>query len=191
MDSSQRALQTYGKLYTNFKFVFEFLAENRKFFKRKARREYWWNCNELYKLMESFFFFFFLLFFEILAENRRFGPKTEKYSKEYRGVNIDQKAQCFIYKWIRLYELYKLYNEFFFKLRIRFRNFARKTIFFFQKNSKAWILMKLQRAKYQWIRLFFFEDRGTDRQTDGIDFRMYSEKPFQWYMTWPPKRKIS
>ena len=40
MDLSRRALQTIGKLFSNFKFVFEFLAENRKIFKRIARCEY-------------------------------------------------------------------------------------------------------------------------------------------------------
>ena len=46
MDSSQRALQTNGKLY--FKFVFELMAGNRKIFKRIARRdEYCSKCNVL------------------------------------------------------------------------------------------------------------------------------------------------
>ena len=34
MDSSQRAIQTNGKLISNFKFFSEFLAKNLKFFKR-------------------------------------------------------------------------------------------------------------------------------------------------------------
>ena len=46
MDSSQRVLQTNGELFSNFEFVFEYLAEN--------------------------------IFF----------------SKELRGVNIDQIAMC-------------------------------------------------------------------------------------------------
>ena len=40
MDSSQRALQTNGKIFSNFDLVFEFLAEKRKFSKRIVRREY-------------------------------------------------------------------------------------------------------------------------------------------------------
>ena len=51
--------------FSNFEFVFELLAENRKIFKWISRRGYWskWNVlaickwirlNELYKLMESF-----------------------------------------------------------------------------------------------------------------------------------------
>ena len=55
MDSSERAQETNGKLFSNFVFVFE-----------------------------------------ILAENRKFSPKTEKYSKEQRGVNIDQIAMFYI-----------------------------------------------------------------------------------------------
>ena len=39
MGSSRRALQTKGKLFTNFKFVFELLVENRKIFQRIARCE--------------------------------------------------------------------------------------------------------------------------------------------------------
>ena len=48
MDSSQRDLQTCRKLFSNFEFVFKFLAKNRKFFKRIVMREYWSNCNVLY-----------------------------------------------------------------------------------------------------------------------------------------------
>ena len=36
MDSSQQALQINGKLFSNFEFVFEFLAEN-NFFSKKER----------------------------------------------------------------------------------------------------------------------------------------------------------
>ena len=32
MDSSQRALQTHAKLFSNFDFVFELLTENQKMF---------------------------------------------------------------------------------------------------------------------------------------------------------------
>ena len=32
---------------------------------------------------------------------------------------------------------------------------------------------------------------GTDGQTNGIDFGMYSQRPFEWYMTRLPKLKIS
>ena len=48
MDSFQRALWTNEKLFSNFKLVFEILAENRKIFKRIARHEYWFNYNVLY-----------------------------------------------------------------------------------------------------------------------------------------------
>ena len=40
MDFFQRALQTDEKLFSNFEFVFELMAENRKIFKRIERREY-------------------------------------------------------------------------------------------------------------------------------------------------------
>ena len=40
MDLSQRALQNNGKLFPNFKFVFELMAENQKMFKLIARCEY-------------------------------------------------------------------------------------------------------------------------------------------------------
>ena len=38
---------------------------------------------------------------------------------------------------------------------------------------------------------YSFEDRGTDRQTDGIDFGMTSQRPLKWYMTRLSKLKIS
>ena len=40
MDLSQRALQTNEKLFSNFEFVFELIAEKRKIFKQIARLEY-------------------------------------------------------------------------------------------------------------------------------------------------------
>ena len=40
MDSCEQALQTNEKLFSYFKLVFKILAENRKIFKRIARREY-------------------------------------------------------------------------------------------------------------------------------------------------------
>ena len=64
------------------------------------------------------------------------------------------KFQWVIYLWILLNELYKLMNFFFFKLNINFQNFCRifgrkpKNI---QKNSEAWILIKLQRVICQWF----------------------------------------
>ena len=45
MDSSQRDLQAKGKLFSNFEFILEFLAENRKIFKRIERCEYWSKLN--------------------------------------------------------------------------------------------------------------------------------------------------
>ena len=66
-----------------FKFVFKWMAENQKMFKRIAIREYWSNCNvlaiyqwirldKLYKLIESFFqisesFFELTTFFLIIV----------------------------------------------------------------------------------------------------------------------------
>ena len=48
MDLSQRALQTIGKLFSNFEFVFEFLAENQIKKKRIVRHKYLFNYNVLY-----------------------------------------------------------------------------------------------------------------------------------------------
>ena len=38
---------------------------------------------------------------------------------------------------------------------------------------------------------YSFQDRGTDRQTDRINFGIYSQRPVKWYMTRLPKLKIS
>ena len=91
MDSSQRALQTNGNLFSSLEFLFEFLAVNRKIFKRIERCEYWskWNVlyinryiihftsialDKLYKLMwsllqisESFFELASYNFFEVIV----------------------------------------------------------------------------------------------------------------------------
>ena len=40
MDLSQQALKTTRKLFLNFEFIFEYLAENPKIFKRIESREY-------------------------------------------------------------------------------------------------------------------------------------------------------
>ena len=40
MDSSQRALQTNGKLISNFEFIFELMSENQKILHRMVRLEY-------------------------------------------------------------------------------------------------------------------------------------------------------
>ena len=51
---------------------------------------YQWIClDKLYKLMESFFF-------QISNSFSNYWLKTEKYSREYRGVNIDQIPICYI-----------------------------------------------------------------------------------------------
>ena len=71
MDLSQRAVQTNEKFFSNFDFLeilpsqkMKILSENKKIFKRIARREYWSNCNviyqwiclgKLYKKMDFFF----------------------------------------------------------------------------------------------------------------------------------------
>ena len=90
MDSSQRPLQTYGKLFSNFEFVLEFLAKNKTF--SKGYRGL--NIDQIamcYASMDSFqqalqinekLLSNFKLFFEILAENRKLWLKTQKYSKE-------------------------------------------------------------------------------------------------------------
>ena len=53
---------------------------------------------------------------QALQTNRKlisnFGQK-QIFSKEWRGVNIDQISMCYIYHWIRLNELYKLMEIFF------------------------------------------------------------------------------
>ena len=64
-------------------------------------------------------------------------PKIKKFQK-----NSVVKLQCVKYQWIRLNELCKLRNVFFFKFR-KSR--------FFQKNSDVWILIKLQCVICQWI----------------------------------------
>ena len=56
-------------------FEFEFLAENQIFHERIERREYWSNY-----VMESSFKF--QISYQILAENRKFRLKTDKYSEE-------------------------------------------------------------------------------------------------------------
>ena len=42
-----------------------------------------------------------------------------------------------------------------------------------------------------WKRRKLFVWRLWNRQTDGINFGMYSQRPFEWYMTRLPKLKIS
>ena len=37
-----------------------------------------------------------------------FWPKTENFSNEQRGVNIDQSAKCVVYQWIRHNNHYKI-----------------------------------------------------------------------------------
>ena len=49
----------------------------------------WIRLNELYKLLESFCF-------QISNSFSNIWPKTLIFSKEYRGVNIDQIAMCYI-----------------------------------------------------------------------------------------------
>ena len=54
MDLSQQALQTYGKLFSNFEIFFKLIAENqKKIFKL---------LDKLYKLMKRFFSNFGILF---------------------------------------------------------------------------------------------------------------------------------
>ena len=36
---------------------------------------------------------------------------------------------------------------------------------------------------------YSFEDRGTDRQTEGIYFRMYSQRPFMFQMKYDTPTK--
>ena len=49
----------------------------------------WIRLNEFYKIIESFFF-------QILNLFLNFWPKSKTFSKEYRGVNIDQIAMYYI-----------------------------------------------------------------------------------------------
>ena len=103
MNSSQRALQTNRKFFSNFEF------------------------------------------------NRKFLPKNKNIQKNSKAW-ILIKLQWVIYtKWICLNKVYKLMERFF-QIWINFRIFGRKQNFF-QKNSEAWILIKLRYFIYQWIRL--------------------------------------
>ena len=91
MDSSQQALQTNGMFFffSNFKLVFELMAENRKIFKLIARREYWSKCYVLYingfvltsSTNKSKFFFLILNLFS------NYWPKTVRYSFKLMAKN--------------------------------------------------------------------------------------------------------
>ena len=71
MDSSRRVLQSNGKLFSNFELVFEFLGENRKFFKRIARHEYCSKCNVLYYITNKKLFFKFQTRFRIIGRKQK------------------------------------------------------------------------------------------------------------------------
>ena len=58
------------------------------------------------------------------------------------------KLQCVKYQWIRLNEFYKLMESFFSHFEFVFKLSARNRFFFFQINSEAWILVKLQCVSY-------------------------------------------
>ena len=87
---------------------------------------------------------YFKLVFEILAENRKIFNRIAK--REYWS-NYDV---LYINGFVSTSS--KNLWETFFKFRIRFRFFGRKSNYF-QKNWEAWILIKLQCVIYQWIRL--------------------------------------
>ena len=65
------------------------------------------------------------------SENRKFWPKTEKYSTEWRDVNIDQIAMYYI-SMDSSQQALQINGKIFFKFRI----FVQKPKFF-QKNSEA------------------------------------------------------
>ena len=82
MNLFQRALQTNGKLFTNFELVFEFLAEN-IIFSNQYQGVIIDQSVMCYISMDSSR--------QALQTNGKLfflNIKTEKYSNEYRGVNI-------------------------------------------------------------------------------------------------------
>ena len=82
----------------------------------------WFRFNLLYKLMENFF-----SNFEFFSN---FWRNTEFFSYEFvtnSGTLFFFYLKCFdMHQWIRLNELYKLMESFFFKFQIRFRIFDQK-----------------------------------------------------------------
>ena len=78
MDSSQRALQTNGKLFPNLEIVFELMAENRKIFKLIAKSEYWSKYNVLQSMDSSWQALQTngKLFFQISISFSKFWPKN-------------------------------------------------------------------------------------------------------------------
>ena len=138
MDSSQQALQTNEKLFSNFELVFKILTENQKIFKIIERSEYWSNCN-VYVSMDSSnwalqtnekFLFNFNFVFELAICQK---------TKNIQSAWILIEVQCIIlYQWIRLNMLFKLTESFFFNFRIQFWICGRKPKKF-QKNRELWI----------------------------------------------------
>ena len=78
----------------------------------------WIRLNELYKLMGSLF--------QISYSFSNFWPKTEHFSNEYQGVNIDQITICYIS--MDLFQrVVQTYENLFFQFQFSFRNFLPKT----------------------------------------------------------------
>ena len=159
---SQQALQIklMESFYqNNFKFVFEFLAENRNFFKRIAKREYWSTCNVLYinGLVSTSYLNKWKAFLKFQISIRNFGQKQIILAENRK-----------IFKRIARHEYWFNYNVLYingfvltssinwrkavFYFQISFRNFGRK-LKNIETNREACILIKLQCVIYQWIRL--------------------------------------
>ena len=149
-----------------------------------------------------------LLFYEIVVNSKKdskIGKKNfplvyraclDKSIDIYNILHFDQYSRLAIRLWI------------FFS----FRPLIRKRIW----NSKKKLTISLQnsfRGIHWWITsniwdknkvsLFFWiswykhdiqnrrTDEQTDKQTDGINFRMHSQRPFEWYMTRLSSLKIN
>ena len=91
------------------------------------------------------------LFFQISNSFTNFWLKTEIFSKEYQGVNIDQIAMCCI-SMDSSQQALQTNGKLFSNFELVFEFFSRKPKFF-QKNREAWIMIKLQCVVFQWIRL--------------------------------------
>ena len=144
MDSSQQALQTNGKLFSNFEYFFEFLAENRNFSKRLARREYWSNWNVSYIIgfvstsSTNEWKTLFKFHIRLWIIDRK--PKNIQANTEVWILII--KVQCVMYQWICLDKLYKLMKSFF-QISESFFEFV--TIFW---NNSGVVFMHARRGRH-------------------------------------------
>ena len=111
MDSSQQALQTNEKLFSNFKLVFLILTK-KKMKNIQTNKEVWiliklqcfiyqWiTLNKLYQLIEKSFSNFNFVS-KLLAENRKIFKPCEYWYK----------CKCIMYQWIWLDKLFKLFKS--------------------------------------------------------------------------------